>query len=194
MKYDISGASLSILYSSSGTNGNEFDNADNNPLIEGPSGVLYGCSQGGGNFSGTGTIFKINKDGTSYQTLFEFNSGLADEGFSPQGGFIEKNGLFYSSTPVEDEGNSGTLFTLDPANANTVDFVHTLEIFEGSQPKGTFTESTNGRLYLTCSGGTGSIIEYNTINGNVTQRHSFSTADGTKPQFDGLCIVDLSSL
>ncbi len=198
VKFDKSVSSLSVLHSSVGGAGSniEYDNALNNTLFEASNGVLYGCSRGGGqNLNGTGIVFKINKDGTGYQTLFEFSPGITDEGHSPEGGFIEKNGTLYSSTPEEavQGANSGTIFTVN-ISTNAVSFIHTLDL-EGSQPKGVFTESSNGRFYLTCSGGAinnGSIIEYNPLNGNVTQRHLFGTSDGISPQYDELCLVDFS--
>jgi uncharacterized repeat protein (TIGR03803 family) len=35
------------------------------PLIQGPDGILYGTTSGGGN-NDRGTVFKMNKDGTSF--------------------------------------------------------------------------------------------------------------------------------
>ena len=191
VQYDITNGTLNRLHSSRGENSNEYDKAINNTLFEASNGVLYGSSQTGG--GGLGVVFKINKDGTGYQTLYEMTAGIPDEGFYPEGGFIEKDGVLYSSTVEENviSVNSGTLFTVDISN-NNVSFIHTLDL-EGAQPKGVFTESPNGRFYLTCSGGQingGSIIEYNPLNGKVTQRHLFRSNDGFKPQFDELAVVN----
>ena len=193
VQYDITNGTLNRLHSSIGgiDEKDQYDNALNNTLFEASNGVLYGCSQAGG--TGAGIVFKINKDGTGYQTLFEMSAGISNEGYYPEGGFIEKNGVLYSSTPQENiiDVNSGTLFTLD-INNNNVSFIHTLDL-AGAQPRGVFTESSNGRFYLTCSGGQingGSIIEYNPLNGKVTQRHQFGNNDGFKPQYDEFAVVD----
>ena len=196
VKYDVTNANLVHLFSSNG-NGTpyfQFESAQNNELFESSNGVLWGCSRQGGNGFNSGIVFKINKDGTGYQTMYQFNAAISDEGFWPEGGFIEKDGVLYSSTPQEriENVNSGTLFTVDTTTGN-VSFIHTLDL-EGSKPKGVFTESTNGRFYLTCSGGSGDLIEYNPANGNITNRHSFSSVDGTKPQNDQLAIVDFNVL
>ncbi|WP_223551818.1 choice-of-anchor tandem repeat GloVer-containing protein [Aestuariivivens sp. NBU2969] len=197
-KYDVAQDQLFVLYNSSGPNGSEeFADAENNPLFEASNGVLYGSSRKGGLTSSTGCVFKINKDGSGFQNLYNFSSGIQDEGWYPEGGFIEKNGLLYGSTTQEDvqDVNSGTIYTIDISN-NTLNFIYTLDL-EGAQPQGTFVESSNGRLYVTCNGGpinTGSLIELNPLNTSVTERHTFGTANGTKPKHNELAIVDFSSL
>jgi hypothetical protein len=200
VQFDVTNVTLNRIHVSEGSplgGQNQYDNARNNPLFEASNGVLYGCSQSGGSTTNLGVLFKINKDGSGYQNIFTFVAGVADQGFYPQGGFIEYNEKLYSSTPQEEvvDVNSGTIFSLNLAT-NDFSFIHTLDL-EGSQPKGVFTESPNGRFYLTCSGGllnNGSLIEYNPLNGNVTQRHLFSPSNGTKPQFDELAVVDFSNL
>lgn len=114
------------------------------------------------------------------------------------GGFVQlDDGFIYSATTEEgvENANAGTFYRINHFT-NTIEYIHTLE-FEGTRPKGTFTESPNGRLYITCSGegqDNGSIVEYNPANGEVTKRHSFNAGDGTAPLYNELAIVDLSSL
>jgi len=193
VKYDKTSMQLLKLHSSAGNGSLEYRNAVNNILFEASNGALYGASkQGGGNDNGI--IFKINKDGSGFQTIYRMlGAGLTDVGYYPLGGFVEVNGKLYSSTEQEANigQNQGTLFTIDIAT-NKFSFIHTLDL-EGAQPRGTFTSSSNGRLYLTCSGGNinnGSIIEFNPLNGNVVQKHAFNTSDGTKPQYDQLCVIN----
>ncbi|WP_282038202.1 choice-of-anchor tandem repeat GloVer-containing protein [Saccharicrinis aurantiacus] len=195
VKYDKALNSLVRLHSSPGGVGN-YNNALNNPLFEASNGWVYGASQGGGSFN-IGTVFMIAKDGTGYWQIDVMSSGISDEGYYPEGGFIEQNGILYSSTPQEEvvDVNSGTLYTVN-TDGDQPSFIYTLDL-EGARPKGTFTKSSNGRFYLTCEGGmlnSGSIIEYNPLNGHVTQRHLFSTNDGIKPLYDELCVVDFSAL
>ena len=202
VKYDIALDQLSVIHSSSGpTNGSgspeEYYRAVNNPLYEASNGVLYGASREGGLTLSQGMVFKINKDGTGFQKIESFTSGLENLGWYPEGGFVEKNGLLYATTvqEVAEDVNSGTIYTIDISN-NTLNFIYTLDL-EGAQPQGTFVESSNGRLYVTCNGGpinTGSLIELNPLNTSVTERHTFGTANGTKPKHNELAIVDFSSL
>lgn len=195
VKFDKVADSLVRLHSSAGGAG-MYNNALNNPLFEGENGWIYGASQGGGSFD-LGTVFMIAKDGTGYWQIDVMSAGITDEGYYPEGGFVELNGILYSSTPQEAvvDVNSGTLYTVN-TNGDHQSFIHTLDL-EGARPKGTFTESPNGRLYLTCAGGqlnSGSLIEYNPANGNVTQRHLFANNDGIKPLYDELCVVDLTTI
>ena len=175
----------------------QFESAINNPLFEASDGFLYGASRSGGN-NGKGNVFKIDKNGNNYQTLFSFTEGLNTEGFDPQGGFIEKNGFLYSATKqlqVLDQ-YSGTFYKIEIASG-TLSFTNLLDL-EGVSPIGTFVESPNGRFYITCSGGDindGSIVEYNPLNGNITQRHNFNIGNnGVNPLRNSLCLVDLGAL
>ena len=105
VRFDPQTSSLTVLHESRGNDPNDYDPGElmdyvfpiNNPLFEASNGMLYGCSRGGGN-SDRGALFKINKDGTGYQTLYAFAPDLNDEGFYPAGGFVERNGLLYSAT------------------------------------------------------------------------------------------------
>ncbi|HEY5692703.1 MAG TPA: choice-of-anchor tandem repeat GloVer-containing protein [Cyclobacteriaceae bacterium] len=199
-RFDPQTSTFTVIHESRGNNSANFDagqltdyvNATNNPLFEASNGVLYGCSRNGGN-SFNGNLFKINKDGSGYQVLFIFSQDLITDGWRPAGGFVERNGKLYSST-TQHAGlnqNSGTFYTVD-INSGNVSFEHILD-FEGILPLGTFTESPNGRLYITCSGGEvngGSIVEWNLTNNTITQRRSFDTTDnGLKPTRNELAIV-----
>ena len=64
---------------------------------------------------------------------------------------------------------------------------------------GTFVKSpSTNRIYTTCrSGGAhsnGSIIEHDLTQNSFTVKHSFNTADGIKPERNGLTVVDHSLL
>ncbi len=170
-----------------------------NQLLEASDGNIYGISLKGGNntgVSGVGLFFKIGLDGTGYIGIKIFDTGIADEGYYPYGGLIEKSGIIYGTTSEEDlqNVNSGTIFSYTLSNS-TFDFIHTLDL-EGVRPKGTFVESPNGRFYVTTSGDPsvnfGHLIEFNPLNGAVTQKHSFGGTGGSKPYYDQLAIVDFS--
>lgn len=167
-----------------------YDGATNNPLYQASNGVIYGASRMGGN-SLDGNFFKI--DGAGYETLRVFYRALANEGFRPQGGFLEINEKLYSAT--SDQGTaqvgSGSFYTYD-INTGALSFPHILD-WEGVSPLGTFVQSPNGRLYITCSGGVqngGSIVEWNIFNNTITQRYSFNnSANGIIPLRDELTVV-----
>ncbi len=174
----------------------QFESAINNPLFEASDGFLYGASRAGGN-NGKGNVFKIDKNGNNYQTLFSFTFGLNTEGFDPQGGFVEKNGFLYSATKQLQalDQYSGTFYKIEIATGNLT-FTNLLDL-EGVSPLGTFVESPNGRLYITCSGGnenSGSIVELRLSNGVITQRYAFNNNDSSTPLRNSLEIVDFSAL
>jgi uncharacterized repeat protein (TIGR03803 family) len=202
VQFDVSNNTLTEIHTSPGIGASTpgYKHARNNPLFEASNGVLYGASVKGGLSFEFGNVFKINKDGTGYQSLEEFaGSGVSDEGFWPEGGFYEKNGKIFFTTPEEDVSNlnGGVIYSINISN-NSVIAEHTLDdAIEGARPRGGIIESPNGRLYFTCNGenlNNGSLVEYNVLTGAVTKRHSFSPSDGTKPYHDGLCFVDFSAL
>ena len=199
VRFNTSSNSLEVVYGSPGgyPKDEQFQGASNNPLFEASDGYLYGASKlGGGN--NKGNLFKIDKNGNNYQDVFNFEWIVAGEGWDPQGGFIEKNGFLYSATAQHDQQdiNSGTFYKVELATGNLT-FTNFLD-FEGYRPIGTFIESSNGRFYITCSGGTindGSIVEYNPLNGKITQRHDFNIGNnGANPLRNSLCLVDFSAL
>lgn len=201
VQFDLSNNTLNVMHTSPGTGlpSLGYKRARNNPLFEASNGILYGASVKGGLSFESGNVFKINKDGTGYQSLEEFSTGLSDKGFWPEGGFYEKSGKIFFTTPETDVSNlnGGVIYSINISN-NSVIAEHTLDdATEGARPRGGLIESPNGRLYFTCNGenlNNGSLVEYNVSTGAVTKRHSFSPSDGIKPYHDGLCFVDFSAL
>jgi uncharacterized repeat protein (TIGR03803 family) len=66
------------------------------PLIEASDGMLYGTSRTGGS-TNAGLIFRLNKDGSAYEVIHEFEY-LSQSGFSPWGGVIDgQDGFLYGT-------------------------------------------------------------------------------------------------
>jgi uncharacterized repeat protein (TIGR03803 family) len=75
-------------------------------------GVLYGTTQGGGNYQCTcGTIFAMSASGTE-SILHEFGSAVGD-GSDPVGGLIELDGVLYGTTTKGGAYGYGTVFAVD---------------------------------------------------------------------------------
>jgi uncharacterized repeat protein (TIGR03803 family) len=196
---------IEVLHSSQGPNfggPHEYYNSKSQ-LLEGSDGSLYGLSYLGGYFTGmndqgVGCFFKIELDGTGYETLHPFEQGVQNVGYLPYGGLVEKNGVIYGTTTEEGaiNVNSGTIFSYTISNG-TFAFIKILDL-EGYRPKGTLTESPNGRFYFTTTGepsiNSGNLIEFNPINGDATQRFTFGGSNGVMPYNDELAIVDFSTL
>ena len=198
VRFNTISESLELVYQSLGAANPtyEFEGAENNALFEGSDGFLYGASSVGGNFL-KGNLFKIDKNGSNYQTLHSFNFGYLDQGWHPVGGFVEKDGFLYSATKQHHIENqySGTFYKIEIATG-ALTFTNFLDL-EGIRPQGTFVESPNGRFYITCSGyngNNGSIVEFNPLNQVITQRHLFIGTQGKSPIRDGLSLVDISAL
>ena len=91
------------------------------PLLQGRDGALYGTTPSGG-ASGTGTVFKINPDGTGFALLHSF--GPLDalfvnasnwDGAWPGGALVQAaDGTLYGTATQGGPKGSGTVFTLKP--------------------------------------------------------------------------------
>jgi uncharacterized repeat protein (TIGR03803 family) len=73
--------------------------------------TLYGVTPGGGS-SGVGTVFKVNTDGSEFQTMHNFAGGFTD-GYQPQGSLILSGNVLYGVTIQGGTGNEGTVFEIN---------------------------------------------------------------------------------
>jgi uncharacterized repeat protein (TIGR03803 family) len=81
-------------------------------LIEGSDGALYGATEYGGSHDG-GTVFKLNKDGTSFAILHSFAGGT-DDGRWPAGALLEgDDDALYGRTQLGGSNNLGVVFRLN---------------------------------------------------------------------------------
>jgi uncharacterized repeat protein (TIGR03803 family) len=153
-------------------------------LIQGTDGNFYGITESGGTHD-EGTVFKITPAGAE-TVLWSFGSGT--DGDEPYGSLVQgTDGNFYGMTHEGGINNSGTVFKITPAGAETV-----LWSFgsgtDGSAPYGSLVQGTNGNFYgMTYEGG---VNNYGTIfqitpSGTETVLWSFgSGSDGFEPYGD----------
>ena len=130
-------------------------------LVQGSDGVLYGTTTEGGEYS-AGTVFKINRDGTGFLKLRDFDSGDAADGANPWAGLVEgSDGAFYGTTyhggAYGDLGGfgSGTLFRINKDGAGYLK-LHDFDRYDpenGSHPRGALIEGSDGALYGTTQDG-----------------------------------------
>jgi len=79
-------------------------------LLELSDGLLYGTTTKGGSVGNNGTVFKINKDGTGYTLIHEFDG----DGAEPRGRLVEgPGGALYGATFSGGNGTNGTVFRLN---------------------------------------------------------------------------------
>src|SRR5579885_183827 len=76
-------------------------------LLEASDGSLYGTTEAGGQ-NGLGTVYKLNKDGSSFVLLRSF---AGNDGANPEAGLIEgSDGLLYGTTSGGGTNDYGVVF------------------------------------------------------------------------------------
>src|SRR5262249_52444579 len=159
-------------------------------VIEGTDGALYGTTYDGGT-SSSGTVFKLNKDGTGYRVLLNFDG---QNGANPVAGLISgSNSVLYGTTYI------GGFLGVEPRFSLSQDgtgFAFLLHNFTGTgsppqdgyYPKAAPVEASDGFLYgTTLSGGTnseGMIYKMSKDGNSYAFLHSFSIprqGDGSAP-------------
>jgi uncharacterized repeat protein (TIGR03803 family) len=172
---------FSILHSFTGVIANT--NADGaSPLggliLSGNS--LYGTASGGGS-GGSGTVFKLNTDGTGFTVLHNF-SGL--DGAAPVGGLILSGNNLYGTTGGG--GGGGTVFGINTDGTGFTN-LHSFQLREGINPVSGLILLSN-TLYGTASyggptvspnnfNGDGSLFKLNTDGTQFSILHMFSAAN-----------------
>lgn len=131
-------------------------------LVQGSDGNFYGVTSFGGNLAdcftdGCGTVFRITPEG-NLTTLYTFCSQVGcTDGSAPIGGLIAaSDGNFYGTTDWDGFNNAGTVFRITPQGTLTTiyNFCSSMPCTDGSNPKMTLVQHTNGKIYgTTISGG-----------------------------------------
>ena len=145
-------------------------------LVEGSDGALYGTTSAGG-VSNYGTIFRLNKDGSSYTNLHSFLGYSSGDGKSPEANLVEgSDGALYGTTPYGGTftgwprgDHPGTIFSLNKDGSNyTVlyDFAGEYQYRgDAAYPFTGLVEASDGALYgTTAAGGLGANGTVYTIN------------------------------
>jgi uncharacterized repeat protein (TIGR03803 family) len=119
------------------------------PLIEARDGQIYGTTAGEGT-SKTGSIFRLNKDGSGFQTLHEFANSASD-GKQPQGGLVEaSDGLLYGAASEGGQFANGVIYRIEKAGSNYSVIHHfSAAANEGAFPTSGLVEGPDGSLYGT---------------------------------------------
>lgn len=120
-------------------------------LLEGADGAIYGTTFDGG-ASALGTVFRINKNGTSHTILHHFGR---PDGASPASGLIQSiDGLLYGTTQSGGSQNLGAVFRLN-TNGSGFSTLHSFAGMpsDGDTPSANLIEGLDGRLYGTSSYG-----------------------------------------
>jgi uncharacterized repeat protein (TIGR03803 family) len=121
------------------------------PLVAGPNGLFYGCTEAGGP-EGYGTVFRVGLSG-NIQVVTHFTGYEGPQkGAYPESGLIAGiGGSFYGTTPSGGAFDGGTVFRMEPDGSFT-----TLVEFDGlngARPIGSLLQLSNGDIYGTTSRG-----------------------------------------
>lgn len=177
-----------------------FDEPTNNADGENPdSGLseagntLYSTTPLGGNFA-DGTVFKVNTDGSGFETLHNFTqysplSLTNTDGAQPEGGVVFSGGMLYGTALIAGPNANGTVFSLD-TNGDNFSALYGFSATDtngfdtdGADPAGGLIAS-GGTLYGTTSAGgasgNGTIFALSTDGSTFQTLYSFSalTTDG----------------
>ena len=155
-------------------------------LVLASNGVLYGTS--GGGISNVGTAFRLNSDGSDFQTLHQFTN--SPDGSYPSSMILGADGILYGATSSGGSTNGGTIFKMN-TNGNNYVILHSFTNSpDGEEPLASLIQGKDGMLYgTTVFGGSvisigGTLFKIDTNGGNYTILHSFPfiVADGANPQ------------
>ncbi len=153
-------------------------------LTEGTDGRLYGTTEYGGIYTnenlpwGSGTAFRLNKDGTGYSIIHHFGALEAD-GFSPLGRLLQgSDGVLYGTTWLGGSNHSGTVFKLATDGTSYTILKHFESGSQGGIPVEGMIEGSDGVLYGTTgdwmSPGNGTVFR---LNKDGTGFHVLLTTD-----------------
>jgi uncharacterized repeat protein (TIGR03803 family) len=152
---------------------------------------LYGTAPLGGS-SGSGTLFKVNIDGTGFTTLHNF--ARAPDGANPQAGLILSGNTLYGTAAGGGSSSNGTVFRVSidgTAFTNLHSFTATSgpdpsTNSDGAEPYAGLILSGNtlyGTTYGGGIGGNGTVFALNTDGTGFTTLHNFAgPGDGANPQ------------
>jgi uncharacterized repeat protein (TIGR03803 family) len=152
-------------------------------ILESSDGSLYGTTSGGGGTGSTGTVFKINKDGTGYTILRAFN--VTSQGSSATSLSEGSDGILYGTTSGGGSSNGGVLFKLN-RNGSGFTVLRVLSASsDGSSPKGLIEGPGNQLFGATGSGGTnsaGTVFKLNKDGSGFTVLKHLGGTDGSAPK------------
>jgi len=179
-KIQTNGTGFGVLHSFAG---GATDGGTPMGSLKAMSSTLYGMTFGAGAYA-SGTLFKIQTNGTGFKLLYSFGANAAD-GTDPQGSLISINSTLYGMTLNGGAGNHGTVFKIKTDGTGYV-LLHSFAAgtTDGASPYGSLKAIGSALYGMTIGGGTAGLGTIFKINTNGTQfmlLHSFLN-DGTDGQ------------
>ncbi len=179
------GSGFAMLHSFSNTDGDGWIPRD--ALLFGTDGAIYGVTVFGGS-ANSGTVFKLNADGTGYQVLHSFGASVG-EGSRPLGLVFGTDGALYGTTYFGGSSFDGTVFRLN-TDGSSCQVLHSFNqtAGDGISPLASLAVGTDGALYGTTqqggSAGRGTVFRLNADGSGYEVLYNFTgtSGDGAFPQ------------
>lgn len=119
------------------------------PLVLGADGALYGTTTligdyNTGNVLQTGTIFRLQADGTGFQVVHTFTGG--SDGAVPVSLMQGRDGRLFGTTYYGGGSNAGVFFALR-SDGTGFEVLHSFEPNTGDYPYGALLETVDGSFY-----------------------------------------------
>ena len=146
-------------------------------------GFLYGVA-GGGDDAGDGTVFRVRRDGTGFETLHTFTGGT--DGGWPLAALTASGGSLYGTTFLGGANAAGTVFRLALDGSGFVILHQFTGEEDGAAPAASLRDGGDGFLYgAALSGGdsdNGTLFRLAPNGSGFTTLHSFAgDTDGSEP-------------
>ena len=174
-KVNTDGSGFGILKSSFDSNTEGFRPA-HGLAVSGTT--LYGTTSGGG-AGGSGTLFKLNTDGTGFVVLRHFTNSSAT-GWVPGGRVVVSGDRLYGTTLYGGTNNGGTIFTVKADGTDYAVLKH-FQYLHGTFPRTDLVLVQNtlyGAAERSGVGNAGVVFSLRTDNTNFTVLKSFGVEDG----------------
>jgi uncharacterized repeat protein (TIGR03803 family) len=153
-------------------------------ILVGADGVLYGTTSGGGIYN-SGTVFRVNVDGSQYAVLHAFGANTND-GMTPQMGLVQgRDGMLYGTTSMGGTNGTGIVFKL-ATDGSAYANLHTCGSIIGDAASPTaLIQGADGALYgvaqMGGSNASGVVFRLGTDGSGYGVLHNFSNGDGGGP-------------
>jgi uncharacterized repeat protein (TIGR03803 family) len=178
-KLETNGSAFSVMHNFAGGGDGAYPHGS---LIQSGS-TLYGMTTGfqTGTSSGLGTIFRIETDGSGFQTLHAFE--LAD-GALPYGALVQSGSTLYGMTNAGGVPGRGTILQIQTDGAG-FEVMHEFDEDDGLNPYGSLLLSGSTLFGAATNesggGGAGTIFQIGTDGEGFRVLHAFNGADGAYP-------------
>jgi uncharacterized repeat protein (TIGR03803 family) len=170
-------------------------------LARGSDDKLYGVAPGGGDF-GSGTVFKLNRDGSDFTVLHAFTtlpprSGPSNsDGMIPTGLISGSDGKLYGTASRGGSNGFGAIFKLNTDGSGFTN-LYCFAASDGQNPQGGVIQGPDGMLYGTAqnggANGSGTVFKLGPDGQNLTVLYDFTAlidgtnSDGIQP-YSGLVL------